>query len=278
MADGQITVLVENTANRGGLLAEHGLSFWVEFGSRQILFDTGQSDIVFHNAQVLGVDLSQVDAVVLSHGHYDHVGGLKRVIEVAPAVPGYFHPDALQMKFTCRWKQTREIGMDRDVADMLKLRIEEGLGSYTSGPVEIFPGVWVTGQIPRRSAFENTGGPFYADSDCTRPDELLDDQAIVLETNGGLVIVLGCSHAGVVNTLDYVSELFPDRPIRMVLGGMHLVRASRERITHTIEAFRRHRVEKIGPVHCTGAEATRELCNTLSRRCFVCNVGAQVAL
>jgi len=276
MDSGRITVLVENTAGGRGLLAEHGLSFWIEIGSRRILFDTGQSEILFHNARILGIDLGKVDAIVLSHGHYDHVGGLQRILEIAPAVPIYLHPQALEAKFAGSREQSRQIGMEREVAQAVERRIHDGLGSFTNGPVEILPGVWVTGEIPRKSALEDTGGPFYMDPNCTQPDELLDDQALVLETHDGLVVVLGCAHAGVVNTLDYVAELFSGRPIRTVCGGMHLVRASHARITHTIEAIRRHNVQRIGPAHCTGIEASRGLWNALPEKCFVCNVGTQI--
>jgi 7,8-dihydropterin-6-yl-methyl-4-(beta-D-ribofuranosyl)aminobenzene 5'-phosphate synthase len=276
MDSGRITVLVENTAGGRGLLAEHGLSFWIELGSRRILFDTGQSDILFHNAHILGIDLSNVDAIVLSHGHYDHVGGLKGILDIAPAVPIYLHPQALEAKFARSGEQSRQIGMEPEVAQMLERRIHGGLGSFTNGPVEIFPGLLATGEVPRRSALEDTGGRFYADQDCTRPDELLDDQALVLETSDGLVVVLGCAHAGVVNTLDHVAELFPGRLIQTVLGGMHLVQASHTRIAHTIEALRRHHVQRIGPAHCTGTEASREFWNALPEKCVVCNVGTQI--
>jgi 7,8-dihydropterin-6-yl-methyl-4-(beta-D-ribofuranosyl)aminobenzene 5'-phosphate synthase len=278
MADGRITVLVENSTSGRGLLAEHGLSFWIEFGPRRILFDTGQSDILLHNAQILGVDLGKMDAVVLSHGHYDHTGGLSKVLEMAPAVPVYLHPQALEPKFAGGPGQCRQIAMERDLTRVLRQRIEDGLGSFTDGPVEILPGVWAIGEVPRYSALEDTGGPFYSDAACTEVDELLDDQALVLETEEGLVVVLGCAHAGVVNTLDYVAELFPDRPIRTVLGGMHLVRASHARIIHTIEALHRHNVQQVGPAHCTGAEATRELWNAMPQKCFLCNVGTQIRL
>jgi len=278
MTEGRITVLVENTAGGRGTLAEHGLSFWIEIGSRRVLFDTGQSDLLLHNAQVLGVDFRMVDAVGLSHGHYDHVGGLTEILEVAPAAPVYLHPQALEAKYARREREGRQIGMEPETACVLRRRIESGLGSFTDGPVEIVPGVWATGEIPRRSAFEDTGGPFYRDSDCTQLDELLDDQALVLETQDGLVVVLGCAHAGIVNTLDYVAELFPNQPIRTVLGGMHLVRALPARIAHTIEALRRHDVQRIGPAHCTGAQATRELWDALSQKCFLCNVGTRIAL
>jgi len=278
MNSGQITALVENTAGGQGLLAEHGLSFWIEFGSRRILLDTGKSEILFHNAQVLAIDLSTADAVVLSHGHYDHTGGLRRMLETAPAVPVYLHPRALEQKFACGGDRSRDIGMTRELAQIVKQRIDGGLGSFTDGPVEVFPGVWATGEIPRTTTFEDTGGPFYADASCTALDPLPDDQALMLETEEGLVVVLGCAHAGVVNTLDYVAELFPSRPIRIVLGGMHLVRASRTRIAHTIEAFHRHNVQQMGPVHCTGAEATRELWNAMPQQCFLCHVGAQITV
>jgi 7,8-dihydropterin-6-yl-methyl-4-(beta-D-ribofuranosyl)aminobenzene 5'-phosphate synthase len=163
MTEGRITVLVENTAGGRGTLAEHGLSFWIEIDSRKILFDTGQSDILLHNAQILGIDLRTVDAVVLSHGHYDHVGGLRRILEIAPAVPVYLHPQALEAKYARREKNGQPIGMEPEISQMLERRIEEGVGSFTDGPVEILPRVWATGEIPRRSAFENTGGSFYRD-------------------------------------------------------------------------------------------------------------------
>jgi len=278
MADGRITVVVENTAGGRGTLAEHGLSFWIEIGSRRILFDTGQSEILFHNARILGIDLGTVDAIVLSHGHYDHVGGLRRILEIAPAVPVYLHPQALEAKYARREKKGQQIGMEPETSQMLERRIEEGLGSFTDGPVEILPGVWATGEIPRRSAFENTGGPFYRDPRCTQPDELSDDQALLLEVNDGLVVLLGCAHSGIVNTLDYVAELFPNRPIQMVMGGMHMVRALPARIAYTIEVLRRHDVQRIGPAHCTGAEASRELWDALPQKCFMCTVGTQITL
>ncbi|MBP7051020.1 MAG: MBL fold metallo-hydrolase [Phycisphaerae bacterium] len=278
MMEGRITVLVENTAGGRGMLAEHGLSFWIEIGSRRILFDTGQSDILLHNARVLGIDLRTVDAIVLSHGHYDHVGGLKKVLEIAPGVPVYLHPLALEAKYARRETNGQQIGMESEVSHILERRIDEGLGSFTDGPIEIIPGVWATGQIPRKSPFENTGGPFYRDPNCTEPDELLDDQALVLEAKDGLVVVLGCAHAGVVSTLDYVAELFPNRPIQMVMGGMHLVRALPSRIAYTIDVLRRYDVQRIGPAHCTGDEALRELWDALPQKCFMCNVGTQIAL
>ncbi len=276
MSNGRVTVLVEDTTGGHELRAEHGLALWIEFGTRKILFDTGQSDMLLHNAQVLGVDLSQVEAIVLSHGHYDHVGGLEKLLEIAPAVPVYLHPQALQPKFAGSERNSREIGIQPKMAALLERRLRDGRGTYTEGPTEIFPGAWVTGQIPRRSTFEDTGGPFFANRNATRPDALLDDQALVLKTGAGLVVVLGCAHAGVVNTLDYVAELFPGQAVQTVLGGMHLIRASQARIAHTIQAIRRLDVQRIVPGHCTGREAVRELLRAFAQSCLTCTTGTEL--
>ena len=122
--------------------------------------------------------------------------------------------------------------------------------------------------------FEETGGPFYLDESCTEPDPLLDDQALYVETRAGLVVVLGCAHAGTVNTLDYVAELTGGRPIVALLGGMHLVRAGKSRLDATIAALKRHNVERIGAAHCTGMPATAYLWSQLPGQCFECAAGS----
>ena len=215
---------------------------------------------------------------MLSHGHYDHVGGLQEVFELAPGTPIYLHSKALEPKYSHGHGQCRQIGIEQEIAESLKKRIHGGLGSFTDKPAVVSPGVTVTGEVPRKTAFENTGGRFYLNQECTSPDELVDDQALVLGTKDGLVVVLGCAHAGIVNTLDYVAELFPDRTIRMVLGGVYLLRALRGRIAGTVDAIRRHKAWKIGLAHCTGAEASRDLWNALPERCFVCNAGTRIML
>ncbi|MGB9606460.1 MAG: MBL fold metallo-hydrolase, partial [Bryobacteraceae bacterium] len=120
-------------------------------------------------------------------------------------------------------------------------------------------GVWVTGEIPRRNDFEDTGGPFFLDEACCQPDPLVDDQALWVETAQGLVVVLGCCHSGVVNTLEYIRELRPGAQIRALIGGLHLVRAAPERIASTLEALERFAPQLIAPAHCTGWTAVLEL-------------------
>jgi 7,8-dihydropterin-6-yl-methyl-4-(beta-D-ribofuranosyl)aminobenzene 5'-phosphate synthase len=140
---------------------------------------------------------------------------------------------------------------------------------------DIVPGVWVTGEIPRITNFEEVGGPFYLDRACTQPDPLADDQALYVESAKGIVVLLGCAHAGVVNTLEYVSRITGRKRIYAVLGGMHLLRASRRRIEATGDALERFKVRVIAPGHCTGAAAVACLWNRFPSRVKECSTGSR---
>jgi len=269
----RITALVEDTATEGGLLAEHGLAFWIEADGHRLLFDTGQGMALRHNAEALGIDLRQADAVVLSHGHYDHSGGL--VDALAGGRPAVFlHPDAIDPKYGRRKHPPhREIGIPRRCAEVLSASASSI--TWTGSPTEVGPGGWVTGEIPRSTSFEDTGGPFYRDPDCTEPDPLADDQAMFLDTRAGLVVVVGCAHSGVVNTLRYVAGQTDGRPIHALLGGMHLLRADRDRLDATAAAFDEYGIERLAPAHCTGSAAVRYLWARLGGRCEECSVGSR---
>ena len=138
----------------------------------------------------------------------------------------------------------------------------------------IADGVTLTGPIPRVASLEDTGGRFFLDAACTRPDPLTDDQALVLEADRGLIVVLGCGHAGIISTLRYVKELTGGRAIAAVLGGMHLINASAKRIEMTIRELRQLKVQCLAFAHCTGMAATAALWNVFQRRCDGCHVGS----
>jgi len=268
----RITILIENKAYKDSLKTEHGLSFWIEHGNDKILFDTGQSDAILHNARILDINLEQIDAIILSHGHYDHAGGLFSVLKIALGANIYLHPAATGSKFSQKTSEAKYIGM----SDSAKNAIQSCNVIWTAAPATIFPGMSVTGQVPRKNDYEDTGGAFFADKNCHKPDKLLDDQSLFIESSKGLVIVLGCGHAGVVNTLDYVSNLTGAKNIYSVMGGMHLLNANSARIAKTIEAFKKYQVQKIIPLHCTGREAMERLKITFGDKCLFLGTGGQI--
>jgi 7,8-dihydropterin-6-yl-methyl-4-(beta-D-ribofuranosyl)aminobenzene 5'-phosphate synthase len=271
MTEAKITVLVENTAGGRGLLGEHGLAFWIELGGKRILFDTGQGHVLLNNARRLGVRLNRIDAIALSHGHYDHTGGLGDVLRNSRATTVYLHPAALKAKYARNPDgSARDVGMPdldeqtiRDMAEMV----------LVTEPTEIAPGLHLTGPVGRTTDFEDTGGAFFADRACTQPDELMDDQAAFVETSAGTVVILGCAHAGVINTLRHIQSLTDNRPIHTVIGGMHLLHAGRERMDRTIAELRRLDIKRLLPCHCTGMAAVVRLWQELPGRCGSCHAG-----
>lgn len=273
----QITTLVDNTSNHPTLLAEHGLAFWIEYGQHKLLFDTGASHIIQSNAAILDIDLSQTEAVVLSHGHHDHTGGLMRVLDNAPAAKVYLHPEAIKPKYSCHNNQPcRSIGMPSLTAMNLREENQTLDIHWTTDPHEIVPGLWATGPIPRTTDYEDVGGPFFQDTSQKQPDPLLDDQALFFESYQGLVVVLGCAHAGVINTLDHITRFTGQDEFNTIIGGMHLNSASAQRITKTIEALGIHKIAHIAPAHCTGPKATAKLWNALPDRFRPCSVGTRI--
>jgi len=269
-----VTVLADNTAQGMGLLGEHGLSLWIETAETCVLFDTGQGLVLPHNAARMNVDLDCTDSIVISHGHYDHTGGLSHALSQAPHARLFLHSSALAARFACREGKAREIDMPAGVREDVNARLSSVI--WTKGPTEIAVGMFVTGPIPRRSAFEDTGGPFFLDADGKTPDPIEDDQTMWIETRDGMVVLLGCAHAGVVNTLEFIRELTSRRPIRAILGGIHLGSATDERLTGTIESLSHIDVQEMWPCHCTGATATAQLMTVFGGRCHPCGVGTRV--
>lgn len=270
--DIRITILIEDTASQPRFFAEHGLSFWISYADKYILFDTGQSDNLIRNAQLLNVNLAQIDAIVISHGHYDHTGGLASVLKLAANAVIYLHPAALESKFSQKPSRVNMIGM----SESTKKSMEDRPLIWTAAPTQLFPGILVTGQVPRLNDYEDVGGDFFVDENCRRPDQLLDDQTLLIESAKGVVVVFGCAHAGVVNTLDYISRLTNHPKIYGIIGGMHLLHASPTRIKNTIEALKRYDIQKIVPLHCTGPKATEYISRVFGEKCSRSGAGGQI--
>ncbi len=271
----RITVLAENGVQRQDVLAEHGLAYWIEMHGRHVLFDTGQGRVLCPNAEALGVPLERTEAIVLSHGHYDHAGGVEAVLRAAPGAFVYVHPAAFQQKYVCPDdRPSRDVGMPEPVRSAIRGRAAQLV--ETDRPTEVCDGLFVTGEVPRGTEYEDTGGPFCSDPEGRHADPLLDDQAMFFSARQGTVVLLGCAHAGIVNTLQYIQQLTDDRPIHAVMGGMHLAAASRQRMDQTISGLRQFNVEHLGPAHCTGAAATAALWNAFPERCVPCGAGTRM--
>ncbi len=244
-----ITQLVENTANEAGLLGEHGNAFFIEADDYCLLFDTGQGLSLRHNIKQMDLPVDAVNSIVISHGHYDHMGGLAEALELTGPVDVYLHPESLKTKFNQSGKNIGAAVSNIEHLHSLSKKI-----IYTRQATEITSGIFVTGEIPRVHPIEDTGGSFYNDQKMTHTDFLLDDQALYIETRQGIVVLLGCGHSGIINTLEYVSTLSNSR-IHAVIGGMHLLNASDERMEFTRKSLHRLAIDYLAPNHCTGINA-----------------------
>jgi len=261
----RITIVSDNNASAPGLVGEHGLSMLVEADGKRILFDTGQGKVLRKNVEAVGCRLDHLDAVVLSHGHYDHTGGLAEVLACDGEPQIFLHPAALEKKFERAKKPPhRPIGISP--ASLKSAQEAVSRIVWTESKTEVVPGVWCTGEIPQRSFPGAEEGRFYLDKECYDPDPLIDDQAVFIQTAKGIVLLAGCTHSGLMNTLDHVARLSGEDRIHAIVGGLHLTSAPPAAWYAAADAIRRSDVEWIAPCHCTGPNATTHLASSFGNR------------
>jgi len=259
-----ITVLTTNTADVGPFdgvtQGEWSFAAWVEVGERAYLFDTGWSpDNVLHNAEVMGIDLSVAEDVILSHNHVDHTGGL----ETLRRAMSQRNPRALTRIHVAAGifaSRPGPAGVESNPMVDLRARIE-ALGStfiVHSEPAEIAPGVWVTGPVPRVHEERNYGtGPdaIVVLNGIAVPDVIPESQSLIVTGASGPVMVSGCGHAGLINSLQYVSEAISPLPPRAAIGGFHLYSASDETLDWTGALLAEMGLQHFIGSHCTGFES-----------------------
>ena len=261
----RITILCDNSVGPiSGTLGEHGFAALVEQPEgEQILFDTGQGATLLHNARRMNRDLSQLSGVVISHGHYDHAGGLLPLLKEYGPRTVYGHPALFRPRH--RVKDNGEclpIGMPfcRDELEQAGARFD-----FSDQFREIAAGVHMTGEVPRVTDFETGDQGLYCDCTGQETDTTPDDQSLVLETGRGLVVIAGCCHAGLVNTLEHVAYCLGRRDIYAVIGGTHLGFCGQEQLEKTIAVLRGWGVQKIAASHCTGFAAAARLSRELPK-------------
>ena len=274
----RITTLSENTANMGEFLAEWGLSILIETDEVNILLDTGTTISVCHNADTLGVDLSKIDKIILSHGHHDHTGGLRQVLgRMKKEIEIIAHPDIWATKYSRREGQAdRYIGIpfQREELESLGARFK-----LTAKPVKITDNIMTTGEVSMITDYEEIDSHLWVrEANAWEPDKLADDLAIIINTDLGLVVVLGCAHRGIINTLYHAQQLTGRKEIHTVLGGSHLISASEERIWLAITALKELGVQKLGLCHCTSLPAAALLAQEFGDKFFFNNTGTVLEL
>lgn len=266
-----ITALMDNkpTENKA-LIAEHGLSLYVQHNGKRILFDCGSGANPLHNAHRLGVDLKDLDAVVLSHSHYDHAAGFRDLTEQGLGSRElYTGEHFFEPKYARDGVRYTDLsaGFDKDFLT------QNHICHHTVEDCqEIFPGVWLISRFPRIYDFEKIAPRFVRRvEDHFVQDDFCDELCMALEVPGGVAVLVGCSHPGILNMITHVRQTL-GKPVKAVFGGTHLVEADEGRIRLTVEKLREMGLEILGLSHCSGDGADQAIC--ADRRIQGCHLGS----
>lgn len=252
-----ITPVVENSSpNSTSLFGEHGLSIHIKNGDEYILFDTGQGGVFDHNMTVLGKDIAAISKVVLSHGHYDHTGGLGIVAETG-SFDLFLHPEAFQPKYISYDNETlRDIGCPFSQAYLEKRQVTCRVSAKSQA---VSDNIMTTGEIPLNNHFECIEPWFFSVRHGQKVKDMMpDDSGIVISTEKGTVLVLGCTHRGIINTLDHVSNMTGSRQFHTVMGGLHLGGADEAKMNQIIDSLQAFDIAHLVTGHCTGSFAQHQ--------------------
>jgi len=277
----KVTCVVDDAVcDHSSFWGEHGLGFLIETESGCVLFDTGQSGtVLLHNLELLGIEPAAINALAISHAHYDHTGGLPALLDrgsvgdLRPTgIPLHAHPDLFRERFSRREGSLKSVGLPLE-REALEQRLTLQLSAQ---PTEILAGVWTTGEITDRAEPEGRSAyHLVRGMEGWEPDPYRDDMALVLETEGGLVVLCGCCHAGLLNTLAPVRRIF-GAGITAVAGGTHLLNADEAHLRRVIEVLRELGVPRLYLNHCTGQRAYVTLAQAFGEKVAPCPAGTRL--
>jgi 7,8-dihydropterin-6-yl-methyl-4-(beta-D-ribofuranosyl)aminobenzene 5'-phosphate synthase len=275
------TMLVGGLGHEG--VGEWGFSALVEADGHRVLVDTGlRPETVLQNAREMHIDLSDVQEVILTHNHGDHVGGLMTLRRELMKK----NPAALSVAYVANGIFYSRPSAEGEDNEMIAIRKEyEATGGKFiehADASEIFPGAWLTGPVPRKYPERNWSATGKVQTlQGLVEDTIPEDQSLVLNTPQGLVVVTGCGHAGIVNILTYATTKFVNRPVYGIVGGLHLFSAKDEQVNWTADEFKQFKVANLLGAHCTGIEAVyrlRERAGLTRKSAVVATVGSTFAL
>jgi len=261
-------------------LGEHGFSAFIETDQGNYLFDTGSGRSVIKNSLELSKDLQSIKNIFLSHGHYDHSGGLPEVLKLRGKVDVHAHPHI----FLDRVHVIKEDGKEtrRFVGLPFKRSYLESLGAnfiLNKDFIEIEKGIFLTGEVPRKTSFEKPDSRLFSEIDGkTNLDIFSDDQSLILNTEKGLILILGCAHSGMINIINHVIHKTGEEKFFAILGGAHLDFLTPEQLEESIKALKKINIEKIGACHCTGMRAAFRLHQEFGERFFYGHVGSTLEI
>ncbi|MBI9061617.1 MAG: MBL fold metallo-hydrolase [Marinilabiliaceae bacterium] len=268
----QITTLVENRVSGKNLKCEHGLSFHIQTSSGSYLFDTGQSGKFIENALKLGIDLSQVDAVVLSHGHYDHAGGLLHFLEVNDRAKVYLHPQALKERFS----RSAEVLKSNGIPWRNEWQQFEDRFVFVDEPMKLEDGIHMLPNIQSVPDYKVLNPRLVVEKDGVLvPDHFEDELLLVLKEENEPVVFCGCAHNGIVNILHHIKQQLGMDRFQLVIGGLHLAGQGQEEIQKVLEGITKFEVQHWALNHCTGDEAIALFKQTVFGQVSYADTGSQ---
>jgi 7,8-dihydropterin-6-yl-methyl-4-(beta-D-ribofuranosyl)aminobenzene 5'-phosphate synthase len=260
------------------LLAEHGLCLLLDITMQgttsSFLLDTGSSKFaITYNAEKMGVNLKGLGGIFLSHNHKDHTTGLETVLAMTGPVPVFIHPYG----FYTKWVKSRSSRLDKDrLADL------GAIWQAQEGPQPMASFLSTSGSIPRTTEFEEIIGisDRKVEKDGVMEEEaFLDDGALILKIKEkGLVIVTGCAHSGIINTIHHCQKLGGNAKIHALIGGFHLTQASPQRVAKTIQALREKEIHHLVSLHCTGFGAMASIWQAFPENFIIPSVGTKIEL